>query len=232
MYLTGVTCFHTFIVVKNSGKSMEVGSGEFLNNNVNSNQTVMAGRQQFLPFGSSSKSFGIDSMVDENCEDFFNYLERLGLSNNPNLLVIPSTHHYYYDAEDLKEVKTVINLKQLNHVKQVRDFLRTISHLLPHKSNFIGCFVDNKTQNGYSDRYSNLPGHLSEKSDAYENGIESRIPFLNRVYSLFDSKTNRYLTRRTVTQLLEESGLRIVGMTELNGLTYFCTEKGQHHPAA
>ena len=208
---------------------MEIGTGTFTNFTP---QPAMTERQQMPPFGNSLRSYCVQNMVDENCEDFFNYLDRLGLSNNSNLLVIPSSHHYFYDAEDLKEIKTVINLKQLNHVKQVRDFLRTISHLLPQKSNFIGCFVDNKTQSGYSDKYSNLSGHHSEKSDAYENGIESRIPFLNRVYSLIDSRTNRYLTKRTVTQLLEDCGLRIIGMTELNGLTYFCTEKAHHHPAA
>jgi hypothetical protein len=41
------------------------------------------------------------------------------------------------------------------------------------------------------------------------------------MYSFIDLKTNRYLTRRTVSNLLMESGLQIVGMTERNGLTYF-----------
>jgi hypothetical protein len=45
------------------------------------------------------------------------------------------------------------------------------------------------------------------------------------MYSFIDLKTNRYLTRRTASNLLEESGLQIVGMTERNGLTYFHTRK-------
>lgn len=204
---------------------MKISSGGY-NTDVIDNQPLSIGglnsglsndRQSSLPVA--------DSFADENCEDFFSYLDRLGLANDSKLLVIPSAHHYYYDAEDMKGINTVINLKQLNHVKQVRDFLRTISCLMPHKSNFVGCFVDNKTQNGFSEKYNNLSGSQTGKSEAYENGIESRIPFINRVYSLFDAKTNRYLTRRTVTQLLEECGLQIVGMTELNGLTYFCTRK-------
>ena len=56
------------------------------------------------------------------------------------------------------------------------------------------------------------------------------IPFINRMYSFIDSRTNRYLTRRSVTNLLEECGLQVVGMTELNGLTYFYTQKKK--PAA
>jgi hypothetical protein len=151
----------------------------------------------------------------------------MGLASAPDLLVIPSTRHYFYDAEDMKGIKTVVNLRQLNHVREVRDFLRTIVDLLPVRSNFVGCFVDNRVQNGFSDKYSNLPRELSEKAEAYENGIESRIPFINRMYSFIDSRTNRYLTKRAVSDLLKEVGLELVGMTDLNGLTYFHTRKNR-----
>ena len=157
--------------------------------------------------------------------DLISYLEGMGLVNDPAILVIPSSKHFFYDAEDIKGVKTIVNLKQLNYVREIRDFLRKISELLPQESSFVGCFIDNKSQNGFSDKYSNLPTNLSEKAEAYENGIESRIPFINRMYSFIDLKTNRYLTKRTVTNLLEESTLQLIGMTELNGLTYFHARK-------
>jgi hypothetical protein len=149
-------------------------------------------------------------------KDLIDYLDRMGLINGSGLLVIPSTRHYFYDAEDLKGIKTVVTLKLLNHVREMRDFL---------KSNFVGCFVDNKSQNGFSDKYSNQPQKLSDKAEAYENGIESRIPFINRMYSFIDAKANRYLTKRAVAHLLREVGLKLNGMTELNGLTYFWTQK-------
>jgi hypothetical protein len=166
-----------------------------------------------------------DELSDAAREDLMEYLDRMGLINEADLLVIPSTRHYFYDAEDMKGIKTVVNLRQLNHVREVREFLRNIVDLLPVKSNFVGCFVDNKVQNGFSDKYSNLPQKISGKAEAYENGIESRIPFINRMYSFIDSRTDRYLTKRAVTHLLEECGLQIIGMTDLNGLTYFWTQK-------
>ncbi len=157
--------------------------------------------------------------------DLITYLEGMGLVDDPAILVIPSSRHYFYDADDMKGVRTIVNLKQLNYVKEIRDFLHRISELLPRESSFVGCFIDNKSQNGFSDKYSNLPKDLSEKAEAYENGIESRIPFINRMYSFIDLKTNRYLTRKTVSNLLEECSLQLIGMTELNGLTYFHTKK-------
>lgn len=157
--------------------------------------------------------------------DFISYLRGNGLESDAAMLVIPASRHFFYDAEDTRGVKTIVNLKQLNYVREIRDFLRNISGLLPQKSSFVGCFIDNKSQNGFSDKYSNLPKGLSEKAEAYENGIESRIPFINRMYSFIDLKTNRYLTRKTVINLLEESGLQLIGMNELNGLTFFHARK-------
>jgi len=166
-----------------------------------------------------------EELTDEVREDLITYLDRMGLAGEAQILVIPSTRHYFFDAEDLRGIKTVINLKQLNYVREIREFLKKISAMLPNNSSFVGCFIDNKSQNGFSDKYSNLPRQLSEKAEAYENGIESRIPFINRMYSFIDARTNRYLTKRTVSHLLEECSLQLVSMAELNGLTYFCTQK-------
>ncbi len=163
-------------------------------------------------------------------QSLIDYLDRMGLVKESGMLVIPSSRHYFYDADDMKGIRTVITLRQLNYIREIRDFLRQITGLLPVKSNFIGCFVDNRAQSAAGDKGGNLTGQLSGKTEAYENGIESRIPFINRMYSIIDFRTNRYLTRRTVTSLLKESGLELVGMTEINGLTYFHARK--NNPAA
>ena len=171
-----------------------------------------------------------DELDIEVRQSLIDYLDRMNLIKESGMLVIPSSRHYFYDAEDMKGIRTVITLRQLNHIREVKDFLKQITGLLPMNSNFIGCFSDNRTQNAFADNSGNLPKQMSEKAEAYENGIESRIPFINRMYSFIDSRTNRYLTRRSVTNLLKEAGLELVGMTEINGLTYFHTQKSK--PAA
>jgi hypothetical protein len=217
--------------LKGGIKLQEMTSGAVVNNSdIVNDKTVNDAYPRNKSLGKSNVNRLFDELSDAAREDLIEYLDRMGLINEPDMLVIPSTRHYFYDAEDMKGIKTVVNLRQLNHVREVRDFLRTIVDLLPVRSNFVGCFVDNKAQNGFSDKYSNLPREISEKAEAYENGIESRIPFINRMYSFIDSRTDRYLTKRTVTNLLKEVGLELVGMTDLNGLTYFHTRKNR--PAA
>ncbi len=201
-----------------------------LSSDVIKEQAIIKPAQRKLSLRDSGLIHLFDELDLEVRQSLIDYLDRMGLIKESGMLVIPSSRHYFYDAEDMKGIRTVITLRQLNHVREVRDFLKQIKTLLPDNSNYIGCFVDNKAQNGFSDKYSNMPRQESEKAEAYENGIESRIPFINRMYSFIDSKTNRYLTKRAVTNLLHEVGLELVSMNELNGLTYFHTRKNK--PAA
>jgi len=201
-----------------------------LNKETYKDQPVMRVSPRRLPLRDTGLIHLFDELDLEVRQSLIDYLDRMGLTKESGMLVIPSSRHYFYDADDMKGIRTVITLRQLNHIREIRDFLKQITGLLPLNSNFIGCFIDNRMQNGAPDKQGNMPGQISDKAEVYENGIESRIPFINRMYSFIDSRTNRYLTRRSVSNLLKESGLVLVGMTEINGLTYFHTRKDK--PAA
>jgi len=167
----------------------------------------------------------IDTLIDEAGESFYNYVDWLGLSKDPDLIVLSSQHHYFYVAEELDNVKTVINIKELNQIKQIKNFLYSIYHILPPQSNFIGCFVDNTKINGYVLRRSSTSHHKGKSIDYIENGIVSKVPFINRLYSLMDSKTNIYLSESSVTFLLEDFGFKVMDMTLIDGFTYFHSQK-------
>ena len=137
--------------------------------------------------------------VDEN---FINYLNWHGLANENNLLVLSSKMHYYYDYEELKEVTTLINLKKLNLINHLDDFLHTLCSGLSPKANFIGCFSDRKTQKGVS--------------------LTSRL--YKKVINFLDSKIDVDIDSKDFSRLLESHGFKIIDMTEINGLTYFRTQ--------
>jgi hypothetical protein len=41
---------------------------------------------------------------------------------------------------------------------------------------------------------------------------------------MIDSKTNKYMSERSVSFLLGEHGFKVLDMTELDGLTFFCAQ--------
>jgi hypothetical protein len=141
----------------------------------------------------------MNDLIAEGGENFFNYLEWHGLTDEDNMLVLSSRHHYYYDPNELQEVTTLINVKKLNLIKHLDTFLHSIVHVLSPESNFIGCFSDWKTQKG--------------------TGITSRMykGFINFI----DSKIDVDYDKKDVSKLLESHGFKVVDMTEINGLTYF-----------
>lgn len=165
-------------------------------------------------------------LVEEGHEDFYNYLDWLGLAKSHHLLILTSSHHYYFEVEDLKSIKTVVNLNKLNNIKSIREFLQGIYNVLPLKCYFIGSFTDNKKQNGFfSSKKTPGPGRVDGEDFNPESDSGPWNSFLNLLYGIIDMRTNRYLTEKGVKTYLEETGLKILDMTEFNGLTYFCTQK-------
>lgn len=147
-----------------------------------------------------------ENLLAEGGENFFHYINWLGLAKDPNLMILSSIHHYYYDFNDLKGVNTIINLKKLNQINHIDTFLRNIFHVLPPKAMFVGCFVDYKIRRGLS-----LPFYGSSR-------------LLNRLINIIDSKTDRFLTRKDVIKLLESHDFGIIDMTEISNITFFCAE--------
>jgi len=143
-----------------------------------------------------------DNHATEVDENFLTYLNYHGLANENNLLVLSSTRHYYYDYDELKEVTTLINLKKLNLVKHLDDFLHTLCDGLSPKTNFIGCFSDKKTQKGVS--------------------VASRL--YKRFLNFLDARIDVEIDRKDFSKQLESYGFKIIDMTEINGLTYFRTQ--------
>lgn len=141
----------------------------------------------------------LSAEVDEN---FLNYLNWNGLANEDNLLILSSKLHYYYDYEELKDVTTLINLKKLNLMGHLDDFLHTLYDGLSPKANFVGCFADRKSQKGVT-----VTSRLYKK-------------FLN----FLDAKIDMEIDSSDFSKRLESHGFKIIDMTEINGLTYFRTQ--------
>ena len=170
-------------------------------------------------------SEAVDNLISEGGEGFYNYVNRIGLANDSNLIVLSSQHKYYYDSEEIDKVRTVINLKELNLIKQISSLLHSHLRFLPLRCNFVGCFVNNEKTDRYALRKSSCYNEKIKNNDKVELGIISRFPFINMLYSIMDSRTNKYMSERIVTSMLSVHGFKVIDMTELNGLTYFHSQK-------
>ena len=109
-------------------------------NEIINNQSIKVGiGDKSDPMDENQNNPVFDSLLAEGGENFYHYITWLGLSKDPNLMILSSIHHYYYDFNDLKGVKTLINLKKLNQINHIDTFLNNVIRVLPQKAKFVGC---------------------------------------------------------------------------------------------
>jgi hypothetical protein len=152
-----------------------------------------------IPYGKPFFSSDNFNLTAEGGVTFFQYLKKFDLFREPELLIHSPNIHFYYDENDLKDVRTFILLRKLNLIKELDSFIKTLTLILPHDVNFVGCFSDNKTLKW--------------------NGFVSSLS--NKINNILDSKTDHFLDKEDVSELLEKYGFKIVDMTEMDELILF-----------
>jgi hypothetical protein len=153
----------------------------------------------------------LENIRTEAGVDLIQYLHILNLEKDPNLMALSSTHHYFYDSNDMKCIRTLINLKKLNNIKSLGSFFQNVVRILPQEAIFIGYF---KNDSGNRSVFS----------------FNQTTKFFNGLVNYFDSRTDRSLTKGDVSRLLEEFKLKVVDITDINGMTYFCSRNYSQPP--
>jgi hypothetical protein len=152
-----------------------------------------------IPYGKPFFSPDSLNLTAEGGVTFFQYLKRFNLFKEPEMLILSPNIHFYYDENDLKDVRTFILLRKLNLIKDLSVFLNTLSIMLPPGVNFVGCFSDNKTL-----KWNRFVSNFS-----------------NKLTSILDLKTNNLLDKDDVTELLNKHGFVVLNITEMNDLIFF-----------
>ena len=154
-------------------------------------------------------SDSVATLISEGGLNFFRYLKKRGMSGETDLIVLSSKSHYYYDENDLKRVRVLVNLRKLNVIKHLDMFLNTLVKILPPETSFIGYFADHKVTR--------------------ENGNQvSRFErFYSRINNFLGGKTDRNMNTNEVREILERNGFDVVNMTTMSGLTYFHSQCAQ-----
>ena len=170
-------------------------------NNDNVFETILNIEKKYRKSDFNEIPKGLTAEVGKN---FFSYLKNFNLSNDPHLLILPPNNHYYFDKKELRSVRTIVNLKNLNIIKDLDTFLFTLTQILPPNVNFLGYFSYNK---------------ITLKGDGLLLGLSTRLN------NLLDSRTDHNMNKKELSDRLQKFGFKIVDMTELDGLTYFYSQK-------
>ena len=199
-YLTAIPFIDTFTT---STKQNKMENISVLEKGVNNNKLNSENfNEKLLLYERTFTNPVVENIISEGGDDLFKYLSWTGLAKEPNLMVLSSMHHYYYDHKDMAGIKTLVNLKKLNQVKHLDSFLHTLFRILPPRAYFVGCFRNSSSR--------------TKRTSFYNS---SR--FFTGIVNILDPSSERALTKKGVTQLMEEHGFKIIDITDLNKTTFF-----------
>ena len=173
---------------------------KFLNNE-NNYETILNIERKYGKSNAEEMNF---RFTTEEGKNFFRYLKTFNLAKDPDLLILPPKNHFYFDEKELKNIRTLVNLKNLNLIKDLNSFLYTLIRVLPQDANFLGHFSYNK---------------FTFTGDGLLSGLSSRI------INLLDQKTDHNMDKKEFTGRLRKFGFRIIDMTEMDGHIYFYAQK-------
>jgi fatty acid/phospholipid biosynthesis enzyme len=65
---------------------------------------------------------------------------------------------------------------------------------------------------------------VTKHGNTHEQAVEGAV---EKLKTSLDSKTDKRLTKNYVSRLLEEYNLSFVDLTDINGMTYFCSRNNR-----
>jgi hypothetical protein len=178
------------------------------NNLISDNKYLNNDNEAYNNFGKESNvkpdfdevSLRLTAEIGKN---FFRYLKSHNLSKDPDLLILPHNNHYYFDENELKNVRTLVNLKNFNLIKNPDKFLSALINVLPPDVNFIGYFSYSK---------------ITLTGEGILSGLSSRLN------NILDSRTDNNMDQKELSKLLKKYGFKVIDMKEMNGVTYFYSQ--------
>jgi hypothetical protein len=184
-------------------------------------------KERSISYTGHATEFSIfDDLIEEAGKEVYNYLEKFEITQNTNLILLSSVRHYLYGPEELKQVKTVVNLKLMNHIKLIRYCLQAMNRVLPIGGNFVGCFFDSgKNKNKKLALNSSInKSDLLFVNSKYQDK-SSGFPFITWIYKMIYRRKFNSLAKNKARSILEKNGFLVLDMSEINGITYFISKK-------
>jgi hypothetical protein len=156
--------------------------------------------------GTAGLSSSFVNTVSGGISKFFSFLKNPGQSKDPDLMILSSSNQYYDKKNDSMSFRTSVNLKKLNHINHLDEFLAELVRTSSPDASFIGYFSDSKILNGNGKLF-------------YQPSMQS-----DRSVNFPGSGTNLYPDKYEVLSILEKYGFKIIDAKEMSGLTYFYSE--------
>jgi lipopolysaccharide/colanic/teichoic acid biosynthesis glycosyltransferase len=164
-------------------------------------------------------------LISESSLNVFKYFSEYLDIDSENVSLISTTTPF--NITNLhSRVRTIINLKQVNNVRNINELFEVVNEKLPNAGMYMGC-VETTAQR-YKRIANRFPAFIRQIAivlDFILNRILPRFPNLKNMYSDITGGNRITISKAEVLGRLVSCGFEIIEYKEIDNLTYFVVMK-------
>lgn len=132
----------------------------------------------------------------------------------------------YVDETDVDNVKAVVNLRKVNHIRFPNELFQQVNAFLPTGGVYIGRFESYwERKNSFYKKAGPYLGEALWLVDFVLNRVIPRIPYLDKIYYKLTNGDFRAMSKAEVLGRLVYCGFKIMDYRVIDNLSYFVVKK-------
>ena len=159
-------------------------------------------------------------------KNVYDYLSDHFNINDSNVGLISTTTPFNIENLQIKNIRTIINLKKVNDMRYINKFFESVNEKLPDAGMFMGCTeTSSQRYKRMAAKFSPFIGKIVIMIDFVLNRIIPRLSWLQDLYFNLTLGHGRTLSKAETLGRLVSCGFEIIEFKEINDLTYFVVMK-------
>jgi lipopolysaccharide/colanic/teichoic acid biosynthesis glycosyltransferase len=173
------------------------------------------------------KEFMSSYIVQHQGKELLDFLENNAGLFLSSTLLINTTERFNIEKVSKTRYATIINLHQINDIREINKFVSTINRRLPYGGQFVGCFEEREQRKRRIISSSKLFGNMLYAKDCFVCRFMPHFNLTRELYFWITAGKKRVLSKAEVFGRAYFSGFKIVNEVQINKLSYFVAEKVQ-----
>lgn len=202
--------------------------GEYLHNTEN---LTDQGTEQKSSLSEESRSFQdpVSELANQLYRyghgDMYDYLDNLNLNTIGKSIVLISSNHYFFKKEDLRDIKMVVDIKNLARKRNIESYLSTINSNIPDGCYFTGCFETPTSKFSGNPDYHKYLFENNDDEEKNRNESNNLLGIIDKLINKLKISLSQNLTKADAEESFMQTGFNVIDMTEINGRIYFSAIK-------
>lgn len=188
--------------------------------------TVNLAVRDVHPVDSEVKKIMTDYIFQHQGVALLNFLNKNVTLFLSSTLIVNTSHRFNIEKVSTMRYSTIINLQQINNIREINTFFAMVNDRLPPEGIFVGCFEskDQRKKRILGTRKT-IWRRILYVNDFFIRRVMPKMHLTREVFFWISNGKDRALSKAEVFGRIYYSGFEVVNQAEINGYSYFVARK-------